>query len=128
MFTVIARWSIKQGCEIDARAALQELAKQVQSQESDTLAYLVHAPDMAELSLPTPSPLEVVFIEVYKDKNAFVKHVTGVVFQQFVVTHRGLFLGTSVTDTEGKVVESPFVMVENLERLGGFVRDAACGG
>jgi len=128
MFALVARWTIKQGCEIAAKAALLELAKHVQSQEPDTLLYLVHVPDMAELSLPTPSPLEVVFFEVYKDKDAFLAHLTGPVFQQFVATHLKLFLSTSVTGQDGKPVQSPFVLVENLQRLGGFVRDTASGG
>jgi quinol monooxygenase YgiN len=127
MFTFIARWTIKRGCEAAARAALRRLAKQVQNEEPDTLLYLVHVPDMKEQSLPTPSPLEVVFFEGYTNKAAFLAHLNGPVFKRFVAKNLKLFLSTAVAGQDGKMVKSPFVLVENLQRLGGFVRDAEHG-
>jgi quinol monooxygenase YgiN len=128
MFTLVARWTINPGCETGARAALEQLASQVRDQEPDTLLYLVFVPEMKEQSLPTASPLEVVFVEEYRNKQAFLAHLDGPVFKQFVAKHLKLFLSTTVTGHDGKLVENPFVLVENLQRVAGFVRPAASGG
>jgi len=124
MFTIIARWTIAKGHEAAARTALTRLAKQVRAKEPDTLLYLVFVPDMHELSLPTASPLEVVFVEGYKNKTAFLAHLNGPVFTQFTRKHQALFLSTTVTGHDGKPVQSPFVLFQNLRRVGGFVRQA----
>ena len=76
----------------------------------DTLLYLVFVPDMHELSLPTASPLEVVFVEGYKNKTAFLQHLNGPVFTHFTKKHQALFLSTTVTGQDGKPVQSPFVL------------------
>ncbi len=127
MFTIIARWTIARGHEAAARAALTRLAKQVRAKEPDTLLYLVFVPDMKELSVPTASPLEVVFVEGYKNKTAFLAHLNGPVFTQFKAKHQALFLSTTVTGQDGKPVQSPFVLFQNLRRVGGFVRPGADG-
>jgi quinol monooxygenase YgiN len=127
MFTIIARWTIAHGREAAARTALTRLATQVRTQEPDTLLYLVFVPDMNELSLPTASPLEVVFVEGYTNKRAFLAHLNGPVFTQFKAKHQRLFLSTTVTGADGKPVQSPFVLVQNVRRLGGFVRSGADG-
>jgi quinol monooxygenase YgiN len=125
VFTIIARWTIARGREAAARTALTRLAKQVRAREPGTLLYVVFVPDMTELSLPTASPLEVVFVEGYRNKAAFLAHLNGPVFTRFKEQHQGLFLCTTVTGQDGTPVESPFVLVQNLRRLGGFVRPAA---
>jgi quinol monooxygenase YgiN len=124
MFTIIARWTIALGHETAARAALTRLAQQVRAREPGTLLYLVFVPDMKELSLPTASPLEVVFVEGYENKAAFLAHINGPVFTRFKAKHQALFLGTTVTGQDGKPVQSPFVLFQNLRRVGGFVRQA----
>jgi uncharacterized protein len=125
MFTIIARWTIAHGHEAAARTALGRLAKHVRAKEPDTLLYIVFIPDMHEMSLPTASPLEVVFVEGYKNKAAFLAHLNGPVFTHFKAKHQALFLSTTVTGQDGKPVQSPFVLVQNLRRLGGFVRPGA---
>jgi quinol monooxygenase YgiN len=122
MYTLIAKWTIKQGQEAPAIAALKKLAKQVQQQEKDTLIYLVHIPDMTQASLPTPSPLEVVFFEGYKNQAAFVAHVTGPIFTKFVQQYIDLFLSTTVQCKEGDSSTNPYVLVEFLSRKAGFIR------
>ena|SRR6185503_10548219 len=124
MITIIARWTIARGHEAAARTALARLATQVRAKEPGTLLYLVFVPDMSALSLPTASPLEVVFVEGYKNKGAFLAHINGPVFTQFKAKHQALFLSTIVTGQDGKPVQSPFVLFQNLRRVGGFVRQA----
>lgn len=122
MFTLTSTWTIKQGKERPAIAALKRLAQQVQQGEEDTLIYLVHVPDMRLESLPTPSNLEVVFFEVYRDKAAFCVHVNGPLFKGFVAKHGNLFLSTKGVCGGGASVARPFSTVEFLERKGGFIR------
>ncbi len=125
MYSLVAKWTIKQGKEEAALTALSDLARQVQAHEADTLIYLVHVPDLSQASLPTPCNREVLFFEVYKDKNAFLAHVTGPTFTAFVREHLDLFLSTTSTSENGTKVMTPFVIVEFVERQAGFIRSAA---
>src|SRR5688572_28385903 len=124
MFTIIARWTIAKGHEAAARTALTRLAKQVRTKEPDTLLYVFFVPDMHELSLPTASPLEVVFVEDYKNRTAFLAHLNGPVFTQCTRKNQSLFLSTTATGHDGKPVQSSFVLFQSLRRVGGFVRQA----
>lgn len=96
-------------------AVLKQLAKQVQEREPDTWMYLCHTPDFTQPSLPTPSENDIIFFEIYKNESAFYAHVKGKTFTEFVKKHGHLFL-----QSNGK----PFVVLEILTRLGGFVRTA----
>ena len=125
MYSLVAKWTIQQGKEEAALTALSDLARQVQAHEADTLIYLVHVPDLSQASLPTPCNREVLFFEVYKDKNAFLAHVTGPTFTTFVHEHLDLFLSTTSTSENGTKVMTPFVIVEFVERQAGFIRSAA---
>ena len=125
MYSLVAKWTIQQGKEEAALTALSDLARQVQAHEADTLIYLVHVPDLSQASLPTPCNREVLFFEVYKDKNAFLAHVTGPTFTTFVREHLDLFLSTTSTSENGTKVKTPFVIVEFVERQAGFIRSAA---
>jgi quinol monooxygenase YgiN len=126
MYTLIAKWTIKQGQETPAIAALKKLAVQVKKNEKDTLIYLVHTPDLKEACLPTPSPLEIVFFEVYRNKAAFIAHVTGPIFTNFVKQYGALFLSTTVQCGDGTSSTNPFVLVDILTRKAGFIREEAC--
>jgi uncharacterized protein len=123
MYTLIAKWTIKQGQETPALNALKNLAKEVLKNEKDTLIYLVHTPDLKEANLPTPSPLEIVFFEVYRNKSAFIAHVTGPTFTAFVKQYGALFLSTTVQCSDGGSSTNPFVLAEVLNRKAGFIRD-----
>ena len=128
MYSLISVWTIRQGQEKLATAALGRLARKVRQQEAGTLMYLVHMPDMTQASLPTPSNLEVVFFEVYRDKAAFLAHVTGDTFQNFVKKHSDLFLCLPPTVCDdGTSVVSPFMTVEFLKRKAGFIRPEMAG-
>ena len=125
MYSLISIWTIKEGSEQQAVAALKRLAKQVQEQEQDTLVYLVHTPDMSQASMPTPSNLQVLFFEIYKNKAAFLAHVNGPIFQGFVAKHTNLFLSTEMKCAGGDTVSQPFMLVEFLRREAGFIRPEA---
>lgn len=128
MYPLISTWTIKEGSERQAVAALKRLAKQVNEQEPDTLVYLVHVPDMRQPSLPTPPALQVVFFEIYRSKAAFDSHVNGPVFQGFLAKHVGLFLSTKVKCPDGGEVTQPYTTVEFMRREAGFIRPEALSG
>ena len=114
--SLTSSWFIRPGCEPDARAAVQRLAARVQAEEPDTLTYLVHAPllDDARLqSLPPQGPLSLLFFEVYRDADAFLRHLNGVVFTDFVARHGHLFVSSN-----GR----PFATVQFLFLHAGFSR------
>ena len=125
MFPLISVWTLRQGQEKAGIAALKRLAAQVEAHEKDTLAYLVHVPDMSQPSLPTPSRFEVVFFEIYKNKAAFEKHVTGPDFTNFVKRHKRLFLCLQVEGRNGEKITWPYSTVEFLTRQAGFIRPEA---
>ena len=125
MYSLISIWTIKQDSEGQAVPALKRLAKKVQQQEQDTLVYLIHTPDMSQGSMPTPSNLQVLFFEIYKNKAAFLAHVNGPIFQEFVAEHGNLFLSTELKCADGKTVSQPFMLVEFLRREAGFIRPEA---
>lgn len=127
MYSLTSTWTIKQGKDKAATTALRRLAQKVHKHEADTLIYLVHVPDMREKSLPTPSNLEVVFFEVYRNKAAFTAHVNGPVFTGFVEKHGHLFLSTTVDCGDGGKLNKPFTTVEFLQRKAGFIRREALG-
>lgn len=123
MYSLTSTWTIQKGKERPAITAIRRLAERVEQQESGTLIYLAHVPDMTQPSLPTPSNLEVVFFEVYKDEGAFKAHVNGPIFQGFVAEYGNLFLCMPPIDCgNGHSVIKPFTTVEFLERKAGFIR------
>lgn len=115
---LISRWFIKPGQEAEASAALARLAQDVRAQEPDTLTYLVHRPagDARLQSLPPSEPGAVVFFESYRSTEAFLRHVNGPVFQNFVASHGDLFVPI------GESHPVPFATVEFLRKEAGFVR------
>jgi quinol monooxygenase YgiN len=122
MYPLISTWTINQGSERRAVDALKNLAQQVYDEEPDTLVYLPHVPDMTQQSMPTPPSVQVVFFEIYADKDAFDAHVNGPVFKGFVAEYGSLFLSTEVTCPDGGGVSNPYTTVEFLQLLNGFIR------
>ncbi|MCF4129916.1 VOC family protein [Methylobacterium sp. SyP6R] len=118
--SLISRWFIRPGREEEASAALARLAQAVRAQEPDTLTYLVHRPagEARLQSLPPSEPNVVVFFESYRNAQAFLSHVNGPVFQDFVAGHGDLFVPT------GGAHPVPFATVEFLRKEAGFVRAA----
>lgn len=116
--TLTAKWFLKPGCQKEALQALDKLAEAVRANEPDTLMYLVHTPfaDGTLQSLPPSEPGTVVFVEMYRNADAFQAHVNGPVFTDFVKKHGDLFVAAN---------GEPFVLVEFLDRHAGFTRDEA---
>jgi hypothetical protein len=115
--SLISYWYIASNCETAALAALEQLAKDVRAAEPDTLSYLIHIPFRGEgnsiQSLPPSVSCAVLFFEIYRTPQAFLDHVNGPIFVNFVEQHGSLFVNAN-----GK----PFTTVEFLSRVAGFSR------
>jgi len=119
--SLISQWFIKPGSENEAISALEALAVAVQVGEPDTLTYLVHVPFNADArlqSLPPAIPFSVLFFESYRSPDAFLQHLNGQAFTDFVTQNGALFLNAN-----GK----PFTTVQFLGRQAGFVRPESTG-
>lgn len=110
-----SEWFIQPGRETDVARVLPKLVADVLATEPDTLVYLVHKPRPpgALQSLPPPDPGSLLFFEVYRDEEAFQRHVNGPVFSAFVREHGAMFISAN-----GK----PFTFVEFLTLEHGFMR------
>ena len=115
MYTTIVHWYPVPAKHEEAVAALTELAAQVQAGEPDTWMYLVHA--TATNGFPPEPPGTIVFIEGYKDKQAFLAHVKGPIFQGFVKQHGSLFVTIPG--------DGIFFLADPVEQFAGFLRPQA---
>lgn len=117
MYIVNAFWSVLPGNEAKAYAALGDLAAEIQRSEPDTWLYLIHRPnlDPGINIYPPPAPVQVAFVEGYKDRNAFIAHHHGPILEKFTATYGSLFL-----NMYGNT--SPFVIVQTMELAVGFIR------
>jgi predicted enzyme related to lactoylglutathione lyase/quinol monooxygenase YgiN len=117
--SLTSTWFIRPGRESAVVAAIEELAPAVRDGEPDTLAYLVHTPFFADdrlQALPPVAPNHLLFFEMYRDADAFLRHLHGPIFTRFVEQHAELFVASN-----GK----PFTFVEFLECRAGFIRPGA---
>lgn len=117
MYLVNAFLSIVPGNEVKAYAALSALAAQVKATEPDTWFYLIHTPnfDPGINIYPPPSPMQVAFVEGFKNREAFLKHRQEPNLANFVATYGALFL-----NMYGPT--SPFVILQTMELAVGFIR------
>jgi quinol monooxygenase YgiN len=117
MYINNAFFSIVPGNEAPAYAALGALAAKIKATEPDTWLYLIHTPnfDPGINIYPPPSPMQVAFVEGYKDRAAFLKHHHGPNLAKFIEKYGSLFL-----NMYGQT--SPFVIVQTLELAVGFIR------
>jgi quinol monooxygenase YgiN len=113
-----AYWTIVAGKQAEAEAALAELAREVEAKEPGTWMYLVHVPNRGVSSFPPQGPGAVTFLEVYKDRQAFLDHVTGPVFTGFLARHGADFL-----NMYGPTL--PFMITEGLDPVAIFLRPEA---
>jgi len=115
-----AFWSIIPGNEAKAYAALGALAEQVQREQPDTWMYLIHTPnlDPGVNTFPMPGPEQVAFVEGYKDRDAYHHHHNSPIMKEFFAKNGSYFL-----NMYGPTV--PFMMVQTLEMIDGFIRPSA---
>ncbi len=112
-------WFIRPGCESEVDETLPKLVAEVEETEPDTLVYMAHRPlpNSPRLqSLPPADPNTVVFFEVYRDVEAFQRHLEGAAFNGFVARHGAAFVAAN-----GK----PLTFVEFLHLQQGFIRSPA---
>src|ERR1019366_10663193 len=109
MYIVNAFWSIVPGNEQKAYAALGTLAAKIERSEPGTWLYLIHKPDLDPgINIyPPPAPVQVAFVEGYKDRDAFLAHHHGPNLAEFIAKYGALFL-----NMYGPA--SPFVIVQTL--------------
>ncbi|MCV9928229.1 antibiotic biosynthesis monooxygenase [Flavobacterium sp. LS1R49] len=117
-YPLIAKWTILPGNEVKATGVLKKLAQDVNEKEPGTLLYMVHVPNFEEKSLPTPPTGEVLFWEIYQNHEAFLAHINGPIFQDFVKTNGALFLSDFSTPPQ------VFMITEVLTQIEGFSRKA----
>lgn len=117
MYIVNAFWSIVPGNEAKAYAALTALAAEIHGAEPNTWMYLIHKPnfDPGINIFPPPAPVQVAFVEGYKDRNAFVAHHHGPILAKFIAANGGLFLNMYGST-------APFAIVQTMELAVGFIR------
>jgi uncharacterized protein len=116
--SLTSRWFIRPGREAEVLGAVRDLAARVQAGEPGTLLYLAHTPWAgADLqSLPPSPPQLLLFVEMYRDRQAFLDHVNGAIFVEFLRRYGECF----IPDAQGR----PYTTVEFLQREAGFVRAA----
>jgi predicted enzyme related to lactoylglutathione lyase/quinol monooxygenase YgiN len=117
--SLISRWFVTLDTFGEAMSALKQLAEDVWAQEPDTLTYFVHThfgDDPRLQALPPADDLSILFFESYRNPDAFLAHVNGPVFTNFVAKHGALFVAKD---------GSPYTTVEFLELHAGFARNGA---
>jgi quinol monooxygenase YgiN len=120
MYINNAFFTIAPGNEAAARAALTELAADVEKREPGTLMYLIHSPNLDPnvKIFPPPTANQVLFLEGYKDQAAFLKHHGGKSIREFIGQHGGLFLNMYAPTL-------PFMITQGMELVHGFIRKTA---
>jgi quinol monooxygenase YgiN len=115
MYIVNAFFSIIPGNEAKAYAAFGALVSEVQKCEPNTWMYLAHTPnfDPGINIYPPPSPLQVAFVEGYKDRASFLAHHHGPILAKFLADHSNLFL---------TMYGPPFIVLQTMELAVGFIR------
>lgn len=109
-------WFIKPGAEAAAWSAIKKMVERIKLEEPGTWSYVVNAPyaDASSLqSLPPVVPTTVIFVETYRDVQAFKDHVNGPIFKGFLSEYGDLFLSSN-----GK----PYTTVTFLTKQASFMR------
>ncbi len=124
MLSLYSTWWVKPEFINDMQPALDKLVAMVEKYEKDTLMYLVHSPRFdsppAEpgkkqwVSEPMVRPGTLIFVEKYRNWDAFLFHTTGKAFTTFFNENRDKF----VQGHDGK----PFTQVVFMEEQASFFR------
>ena len=92
------------------------MAKDVEAHEPDTLIYLVNTPFTSDSRVTSSPPLSagtIVFFEMYRTVEAYLRHVNGPIFQNFLSNSGGLFIAQNGV---------PITVVSLLTKQAGFIR------
>lgn len=113
-------WYLRPGCEDKVIKAIRsELVPRIMAEEEGTLTYFVHRTQTTDAALqplpPTDAQL-LLFYEEYASPAAFLAHVSGEIFADFVANYGDCFVQSG-----GK----PFTTVTFLSRKAGFARSGA---
>lgn len=131
MISLVSTWPLKDGCPEALQKALENLAPLVKENEPGTLMYLVNLEAKSPLNSnlqpasppPLPIPLDqqkaVIFIEMYKDAEAFSQHISGSVFTAFRADNNNYFIADAPMTSTFRA-DTSF-----LARQSGFVREEA---
>jgi quinol monooxygenase YgiN len=104
MIALVSRWKLRDGCPPELAAGLDALVAAVRKDEPGTLFYSVSLPAPHPPIGPPPEyevdddpslikpvdPMEIVFMETYRDAHAFSEHLRGAVVQ-FMTKYRDFF-------------------------------------
>ena len=127
--SLISKWQLRDGCPPELFHELNNLADTVKA-EPGTLMYLVNLQSAAPLGknnqpikpqpaeLPLAKQTEVVFIERYKDSQAFSDHVNGKIFNDF----KNRILQYFKVDPNNNTW--PLTQTEFLTPRSGFIKDS----
>jgi quinol monooxygenase YgiN len=117
MYIVDAFCSIVPGNERAAIGALETLAQDVERTEPDTWMYLIHQPnlDPGINIYPPPAPVQVSFVDGYKNRDAFLAHLGGAPLRNFI-TQSGKYFLNMYGPT------APWMIVQAMELAVGFIR------
>jgi quinol monooxygenase YgiN len=119
---VEARWVMKPGCREKVKEALKPYVYNVRTQETETLMYTVSVADTSEQSLALP-PSQVdalVYNSSWTNKQGFLDHGSGAIYQDFLKEHGHLFLQAG----PGSATH-PYMTTSVLKRFAGFFRKEA---
>ena len=114
--SLYSTWYAKPEQEKALLPVLENLAKDVMANEEGTLMYLVHiaSNDYPFSSLPPVTPGTIVFVEKYRNWDAFLTHVNGTIFTTFKDKYKSKF----VPGADG----NPYTQVVFMNQEAGFVR------
>jgi quinol monooxygenase YgiN len=129
--SLISQWFIRPGFEAQVIEGVTQLAADIEANEPGTLTYLVHTPrvdDDVLQSLPPSNPLSLLFFETYRDPSAFVAHVKGPLFTQFVQQFGNCFVPSDPLPTDPGSTAGPYSTVQFLTQQAGFALGQPPGG
>lgn len=116
MYIVNAFWSIVAGNERAAIGALGQLAQDAERNEPDTWMYLIHSPDPGVDSFPPLAPVQVAFVEGFKNRDAYLHHRQA--YRPFLQQFGKLFLNMYGPTAVFRVAQA-------MEMAVGFIRPEA---
>jgi len=104
MIALVSRWKLRDGCPPEFADALDALAAAVRKDEPGTLMYSITVPGPHPPIGPPPdyavdddptltkpiAPMEIVFLEAYRDAHAFRDHLRGAIVE-FMKSYRDYF-------------------------------------